>query len=84
MMFARIVSTLPKLPSSLSLTADQMMAMGVNSLPLVAITSAFTGMVASVQTAYQFRDYTPMVLLGSAVGFAPGKSAKVVFLVRCT
>jgi phospholipid/cholesterol/gamma-HCH transport system permease protein len=45
-----------------------MMVMGVNSLPLVIITSAFTGMVASVQTAYQFRDYTPMVLLGSAVG----------------
>jgi len=68
MMLARIISTLPKLPRSLGLTVDQMMAMGVNSLPLVAITSAFTGMVASVQTAYQFRDYTPMVLLGSAVG----------------
>lgn len=68
LMFARIVSTLPRLPGSFGLTAQQMMAMGVNSLPLVVLTSAFTGMVASVQTAYQFRDYTPMVLLGSAVG----------------
>ena len=44
--------------------------MGVNSLPLVLVTSIFTGGVSAVQAAYQFSDYVPMRYLGTAVGKA--------------
>ena len=45
----------------------QMNQIGVNSLPLVVFTSAFLGMVAAVQTAYQIRDYVPLIYLGAGV-----------------
>jgi phospholipid/cholesterol/gamma-HCH transport system permease protein len=45
-----------------------MLYMGVNSLPLILVTSIFTGGVASVQAAYMFSDYVPMRYLGTAVG----------------
>lgn len=62
--------TLPKVFRSFHLTTEQMLSMGVNSLPLVLITSIFTGAVSSVQAAYQFSDYVPMRYLGTAVGKA--------------
>lgn len=45
----------------------QINQIGVNSLPLVIFTSAFLGMVAAVQTAYQIRDYVPLIYLGAGV-----------------
>lgn len=45
----------------------QINEIGVNSLPLVVFTSAFLGMVAAVQTAYQIRDYVPLIYLGAGV-----------------
>lgn len=63
-------ATLPKVFRSFHLTTEQMLSMGVNSLPLVLITSIFTGAVSSVQAAYQFADYVPMRYLGTAVGKA--------------
>jgi phospholipid/cholesterol/gamma-HCH transport system permease protein len=42
----------------------------VSSLPLVLLTSVFTGAVSSVQAAYQFQDFVPMRYLGTAVGKA--------------
>ncbi len=42
-------------------------SLGVGSLPIVVLTSAFTGMVSSVQIAYQIRDYAPLDLLGAGV-----------------
>lgn len=62
--------TLPKVFRSFHLTTEQMLSMGVNSLPLVLITSIFTGAVSSVQAAYQFSDYVPMRYLGTVVGKA--------------
>lgn len=53
-----------KLPRNLF---EQMNELGVNSLPLVLITSTFTGMVTSVQVAYQIRDYAPLDFLGAGV-----------------
>jgi phospholipid/cholesterol/gamma-HCH transport system permease protein len=47
-----------------------MLYMGVNSIPLVFLTSLFTGAVTSVQAAYQFTDLLSMRYLGSAVGKA--------------
>jgi phospholipid/cholesterol/gamma-HCH transport system permease protein len=65
-----IFLTLPKVFRSFHLTTEQMLTMGVNSLPLVLITSIFTGAVSSVQAAYQFSDYVPMRYLGTVVGKA--------------
>ncbi len=52
------------------LVFQQMLQMGVNSLPLVFLTSLFTGAVTSVQAAYQFTDLLSMRYLGSAVSKA--------------
>jgi len=50
------------------LVVEQMVAIGIESLPLVVVTSLFTGGVAAVQAAYQFQDYVPMRYLGSVIG----------------
>ena len=53
------------LPDSL----DQMIYIGTSSLPIVILTSFFTGMVSSVQAAYQMEStLTPKWFVGSLVG----------------
>ncbi len=53
------------LPSSI----DQMVYIGVKSIPIVILTSFFTGMVSSVQAAYQMEStLTPKWFVGSLVG----------------
>jgi phospholipid/cholesterol/gamma-HCH transport system permease protein len=49
---------------------DQMMFVGVTSLPLILLTSIFVGAVSTWQTAYQIKNYVPMRYLGTAVGRA--------------
>jgi phospholipid/cholesterol/gamma-HCH transport system permease protein len=66
----RIFLGLPSVFSKFRLTSEQMLLMGVNSLPLVALVSVFTGGVAAVQAVYQISDYVPMRYLGTAVGKA--------------
>ncbi len=56
-----------KIPGPLIHSLSQI---GLGSLPLVAVASVFTGMVASVQTAYQVRDYVPLDFLGAGVAKA--------------
>jgi phospholipid/cholesterol/gamma-HCH transport system permease protein len=70
LLLGRILRSLPRLWTSLGLVIEQMSLMGVNSLPLVLLTSVFTGAVSSVQAAYQFKDLVPMRYLGTAVGKA--------------
>lgn len=60
----------PKVFKNFDLTVSQMYTIGYGSLPLIALTSAFTGMVATVQTAYQVREYVPLEYLGVGVGKA--------------
>ena len=69
-MSLRLIATLPRLFTSGRLVLQQMLAMGVRSLPLVILTSAFTGAVSAWQAAYQFQNYVPMRYLGTAVGKA--------------
>jgi len=66
----RVLKSLPWLFGNLGLIVEQMSQMGVNSLPLVLITSVFTGAVSAIQAAYQFQDFVPMRYLGTAVGKA--------------
>ncbi|MDZ7290604.1 MAG: ABC transporter permease [candidate division KSB1 bacterium] len=47
---------------------EQMLWIGNHSLPIVVTTAAFSGMVASVQSAYQITGYVPLYLVGSVVG----------------
>lgn len=49
------VATLFKTPLRWEATLDQMNRIGVTSLPLVFLTALFTGMVLSLQSAYQLR-----------------------------
>ena len=53
------------IPNSL----DQMIIIGTRSIPIVILTSFFTGLVSSVQTAYQMEStITPKWFVGSIVG----------------
>ncbi|MCI0531664.1 MAG: ABC transporter permease, partial [candidate division Zixibacteria bacterium] len=65
-----IIKNFPRGISRTHLTIEQMLFIGVNSIPLVILTSLFTGAVTSVQAAYQFSDLLSMRYLGSAVGKA--------------
>ena len=48
---------------------DQMIIIGTKSIPIVILTSFFTGMVASVQASYQMESsITPKWVIGSLVG----------------
>jgi len=47
---------------------EQMYRIGIESVPIVFLTSAFVGMVTAVQVAYQIRDYAPLDFLGAGVG----------------
>jgi phospholipid/cholesterol/gamma-HCH transport system permease protein len=66
-LIGRIAKELPSIFKRFRLTADQMMSLGVSSLPLVAITSCFTGGVAASQASYQFSNIVPITYLGTAV-----------------
>lgn len=63
----RSIRALRALPRSIPLVIQQMMRMGVDSLPLVIITSVFTGGVTAVQAAYQLKEFIPQLYLGTAI-----------------
>jgi len=53
----------------LSLAIDHMYQIGILSIPIVILTSLFSGMVTSVQAAYQFESgFVPNWFVGSIVG----------------
>ncbi len=64
----RIARAFPRFPSSFHLTLAQMMEIGIRSMPLVVVTSFFTGTVTAIQAAYQFQSWIPLRYVGSVVG----------------
>lgn len=52
---------------NLSISIEQMYIIGIESIPLVAITAVFVGGEAVIQATYQFSGYVPMRYLGMAV-----------------
>jgi phospholipid/cholesterol/gamma-HCH transport system permease protein len=66
-LLAKTVITIPKVFQNFRLTSEQMMIIGVRSVPLVVLTSIFTGAVAAWQAAYQFKGFIPLRYLGFAV-----------------
>jgi conserved hypothetical integral membrane protein len=61
------VKSLGKVGKRTHLTFIQMQKIGVESIPLVAITSAFTGMVTAVQATYQTGGILPYRYLGAMI-----------------
>lgn len=57
----------------------QMEFIGVRSLPIIALTSTFTGMVFALQTGYAFRLFNAEALVGSTVGLALSREIAPVF-----
>jgi len=56
-----------KIGRSMPLVIEQARRIGVESLPLVIMTSVFTGAVTAVQAAYQLKDFVPKIYLGTAI-----------------
>ncbi|OGS37190.1 MAG: hypothetical protein A2293_11690 [Elusimicrobia bacterium RIFOXYB2_FULL_49_7] len=65
-----ILSRIPKVFHRPHTTIEHMSKIGITSLPVVALTSVFTGAVSAWQAAYQFSDYIPLSYIGVAVGKA--------------
>jgi phospholipid/cholesterol/gamma-HCH transport system permease protein len=66
-------------PFRLKLIIQQMEFMGVKSLPIIALTGIFTGMVFSLQTGYAFRLFHAETMVGSTVGLALTREIAPVF-----
>ncbi len=66
-LLAHIVRAFVALPKSFHLILYQMRIIGNGSIPLVLVTSIFTGAVATIQAHYQFQDYVPIRFLGTVV-----------------
>jgi phospholipid/cholesterol/gamma-HCH transport system permease protein len=69
-LLGRTVVAFSEIGKRIGLWFDQMLFVGVRSLPLIIITSVFTGGVSAWQAAYQFKGYIPLRYLGTAVGKA--------------
>src|SRR5205814_5383129 len=52
---------------------------GVKSLPIIALTGIFTGMVFALQTGYAFRLFNAEIFVGSTVGLALTREIAPVF-----
>ena len=65
--FTRCVSELRHVYFYRRQIVGQCYAIGVDSLSLVILVSAFSGMAVSIQMAYQMEDYVPDYMVGSIV-----------------
>ncbi len=63
-----MVVNIPTIFRNSHFTIEQMYVIGISSIPLVCLTSIFSGAVAAWQAAYQFADYVPLRYIGTAVG----------------
>ncbi|NOX89672.1 MAG: ABC transporter permease [Calditrichaeota bacterium] len=66
----RVFKYLSEVWRNRSLVFQQMLEIGVRSLPLVIFVGVFAGAVASVQTAYQLEGYISFNYLGAATSIA--------------
>jgi phospholipid/cholesterol/gamma-HCH transport system permease protein len=62
------ILALPSVHRSRRLVMEQMVRLGLESMPLVVLISVFTGAVAAWQAAYQFQGWVPIRYLGSVIG----------------
>jgi phospholipid/cholesterol/gamma-HCH transport system permease protein len=69
-MILNLVRSTTRLPKSMGLIVEQMMSMGVDSLPIVVLTSVFIGMVTTFQAQFQAGEYVPTVYISMSVSKA--------------
>jgi phospholipid/cholesterol/gamma-HCH transport system permease protein len=68
--FFRIMRAMPATLARFHLVTEQMMVLGVGTIPIVLLTSMFVGLVSAWQVKYLFSDVMPLTYLGAAVGKA--------------
>ncbi|MDR3013252.1 MAG: ABC transporter permease [Chitinispirillales bacterium] len=71
--FVFYVKMLRAIPASLRrfhLLTEQMMILGVQTIPIVLLTSVFIGVISAWQVQYIFGDAVPLTYLGAGVGKA--------------
>jgi len=68
--FWKIIRALPATFKRFHLVVEQMMLLGVSSIPIIFMTSIFVGAVSTWQVQYLFSSAIPLTYLGSAVGKA--------------
>lgn len=66
-------------PFRLKLFWKHMEFVGVKSIPIIALTATFTGMVFALQTGYAFRLFNAEAMVGSTVGLALSREIAPVF-----
>ena len=68
--YLKMLRALPSAVVRPHLLTDQMMILGVQSIPIVLLTSVFVGAVSAWQVQYIFGDAVPLTYLGAGVGKA--------------
>lgn len=68
--FFKIIATLPAAFARFHLIVEQMMRLGVSSIPIILLSSVFVGAVSAWQVQYLFSSAIPLTFLGAAVGKA--------------
>jgi phospholipid/cholesterol/gamma-HCH transport system permease protein len=68
--FLHVLRALPAAFVRFHLIVEQMMVLGVKTIPIVLLTSAFVGLVSAWQVQYLFSDVMPLTYLGAAVSKA--------------
>ncbi|MFP4162895.1 MAG: MlaE family ABC transporter permease [Chitinispirillaceae bacterium] len=68
--FLKMVQVLPASFKRFHLITEQMMLLGVASIPIVLLTSVFVGAVSAWQVQYIFGDAIPLTYLGAGVAKA--------------
>ncbi|MEJ2054571.1 MAG: ABC transporter permease [Calditrichaceae bacterium] len=70
LMIGKVTRYLAQIWKNRRLVYEQMLVIGVQSIPLVLFVGVFAGAVASVQTAYQLKGYISYNYLGAATSVA--------------
>lgn len=68
--FYKILLAFPATLRRFHLVVEQMMSLGVSSIPIVFLVSLFVGAISAWQVQYLFADAIPLTYLGAAVGKA--------------
>jgi phospholipid/cholesterol/gamma-HCH transport system permease protein len=68
--FMKMIKAMPSTFKRPHLLTEQMMILGVQSIPIVLLTSVFVGAVSAWQVQYIFGDAVPLTYLGAGVGKA--------------
>lgn len=68
--FWRLIRVSPQLISRHHILVEQLMRVGVRSLPLICLTSVFVGLITVWQAKYFFQDVIPYSILGMVVSKA--------------